>query len=85
MGFIQNLQNKPESQKRIILFLIVGILMVFVFYVWVFQFRNSLKMRTKKQNEDLTSLSELTENIKDTYKNSTEKIKEIKGTLEELE
>jgi len=85
MSFIRNLQNKTERQKRIILFLSVGVLMILVFFVWVFQFKNSLEFKTENQNEELTSVSELAERVTETYKSSTERIQEINEILGEIE
>ncbi len=85
MNFIQNLQNKPEGQKKLILFLIVGILMIFVFCIWFFQFKKSLNSRTNITKNNLTSVTELTENVSDVYKNTSKKIDEIKGILKEIE
>ena len=80
MFSIQNLQNKPVRQRKIILFVIVGILMIFVFGVWYSQFKETLNTENKQESE-LTSISELS----DIYKNSVEKIGEIKEILEEIE
>ena len=85
MSFIQNLQNKSENHRKIILFFVVGILMVFVFVVWVFQFKNSLEIKSDKSGKELIPVSELTEKVVETYKDSSQKIQEIKGILEEIE
>ena len=85
MSFIQNLQKKTDNQKKVILFSIVGIFMVFIFGIWCFQFKKSLEVKTIKQNNNLVPMIELTENIVNTYKDSTEKIEEIKEIFKEKE
>lgn len=85
MSFIQNLQKKSENQKRIIMFFAVGFLMVLVFIIWFFQFKNSYNGKTKKSDKILIPVTELTENVVNTYKNSTEEIEKIKEIFNEIE
>ena len=85
MNFFLNIQNKPVKQKKIILFFVVGILMIFIFGIWFFQFKNSLEIKAQKQSGNLTPIFELTENVVDTYRNSTEKLEEIKEIFNENE
>ncbi|MCK5286143.1 MAG: hypothetical protein KAJ58_02880 [Candidatus Pacebacteria bacterium] len=86
MAFIQNLQNKPEKEKKIILTCILGVIMILVFLIWIFQFKNFLKEENRDKNcgEDFTVITELAEDIKETYNNSVKEIDKIKDVLKEI-
>ncbi|MFH1402335.1 MAG: hypothetical protein ABIG87_01775 [Patescibacteria group bacterium] len=84
MAFIQNIQNKTDKQKKVILFASVGIIMAFVFIVWILQIKNNsarrLKLETETQSQ-LPPLSEIKNGVVDVYNESAEKIKNIKEAL----
>ncbi|MCK4918573.1 MAG: hypothetical protein KAS02_02205 [Candidatus Pacebacteria bacterium] len=83
MTFIEDLQNKSDKQKKIILFSVVGILMVIVFFIWIFQFKNSLKIKSEISNDSLIFTSELNKNITGVYENSVKKFSELKEIFKE--
>lgn len=85
MDFILNLRNKPEKQKRIILFFIVGLLMFFVFNIWFSQFKKSIKTEVKNPIEDLTSVVEIKDNLVNSYKNILDEKEKIEENLQEIE
>ncbi|MBU1046924.1 hypothetical protein KKH36_04075 [Patescibacteria group bacterium] len=85
MDFILNLRNKPEKQKRIILFFIVGLLMFFVFNIWFSQFKKSLKTEVKNPIEDLSSVVEIKDNLVNSYKDIIDEKEKIEENLQEIE
>ena len=87
MTFIQNLQNKPDSQKKTILFASVVILMLFVVGVWFLQMKNNSARRLQIQIESesqFSPISDLKDNIVNLYNESAEKIGDIKKGFESI-
>lgn len=85
MNFIQNLQNKSDSRKKMILFASVTIFMVLVVLVWIFQMKNNSARRLQTQTESesqLSPISDLKDNIVNLYNESAEKIGDIREGFE---
>ncbi|MBU4536629.1 hypothetical protein KJ603_01150 [Patescibacteria group bacterium] len=86
MNFIQNLKNKSENQKKIILFFTVFFLMVLVFIIWFFQFKGFLeKKEIGELKENLIPVLEIKDNLVNSYKNILEEKEIIGEKLEENE
>ncbi len=81
---LKNLKNKSENEKKIILILVVGVLMIFVCFVWFIQMKINFQDKDTPE-ELLPEASVLIEAISDTYGNSVEKIEEIKQNLGEYD
>ena len=85
MNFIQNLQNKSDSQKKTILIVSVAVFMLVVIFVWILQMKNSSASKiTPKTETPLPSILDAKNEIVDAYNDSAEEIKEIRKNFKTL-
>ncbi len=85
MNFIQSLRRKSDSQKKKILIMSLLILMLLVVLVWFWQIKRlSLSPQESQDEVKLPSLLEIKDQIKVLYDDTTEEVKNIKGSLENM-
>lgn len=84
MTFIQNLQNKSDDQKKMILIVGVAVFMLLVIFVWILQMKNySAPKITPKTETQLPPISDMKDEIMDAYNDSAEEIGEIRENFQQ--
>lgn len=83
MDLIKNLQGKSLQQKRKILIISLVILMLMVVLVWIWQIKDYSYHQSGEPSQ-LAPLSDIKDQMVDLYTSSSEKVKNLKGELDQI-
>jgi len=78
-GYLQKLQNLPQNTRKRVMWLVIGIIMLFIFCLWIFVFLPKSSV-SKSQGEN-KSLSEL----KGQLQESITGFKEVQKQISDLQ
>jgi len=84
MSFIQDLQRKPETEKKKILIISLIVLMCLVVILWFWQMKRSDFFESGDVVGGLTPFLNIKDEVKVLYTDTVKEVKDVKERLEDI-